>query len=73
MMHTYLGQDPDTLDALEFLCLAEGGEVTHYEVLDELAKEVKDKKFASEVRAILGEEKQHLQLCTQLARENSSG
>jgi hypothetical protein len=29
--------------------LAEGGEVTHYEVLDELAKEVKDKKFASEV------------------------
>jgi ferritin-like metal-binding protein YciE len=60
-------------DALEFLCLAEGGEVTHYEVLDELAKEVKDEKFASEVKSILGEEKQHLQLCTQLARENSSG
>jgi ferritin-like metal-binding protein YciE len=73
MMQTYLGEDADTLDALEFLCLAEGGEVTHYEVLDELAKEVKDKKLASEVRAILGEEKQHLQLCTQLARENSSG
>jgi ferritin-like metal-binding protein YciE len=73
MMQTYLGEDPDTLDALEFLCLAEGGEVTHYEVLDELAKDVKDKKFASEVRSILREEKQHLQLCTQLARENSSG
>jgi ferritin-like metal-binding protein YciE len=73
MMQTYLGEDPDTLDALEFLCLAEAGEVTHYEVLDELAKEVKDKKFASEVRSILREEKQHLQLCTQLARENSSG
>ncbi len=72
MMQTYLGEDPDTLDALEFLCLAEGGEVTHYEVLDELAREVKDKKFASEVASILGEEKQHLQLCTQLARENSS-
>jgi ferritin-like metal-binding protein YciE len=72
MMQTYLGEDPDTLDALEFLCLAEGGEVTHYEVLDELAKEVKDKKFASEVKSILREEKQHLQLCTQLARENSS-
>jgi ferritin-like metal-binding protein YciE len=71
MMQTYLGEDPDTLDALEFLCLAEGGEVTHYEVLDELAKEVKDKKFASEVKSILREEKQHLQLCTQLARENS--
>ncbi len=73
MMQTYLGENPDTLDALEFLCLAEGGEVTHYEVLGELAKEVKDKKFASEVRSILREEKQHLQLCTQLARENSSG
>jgi ferritin-like metal-binding protein YciE len=73
MMQTYLGEDPDTLDALEFLCLAEGGEVTHYEVLDELAKEVKDKKFASEVKSILREEKQHLQLCTQLARKNSSG
>jgi ferritin-like metal-binding protein YciE len=72
MMQTYLGEDPETLDALEFLCLAEGGEVTHYEVLDELSKEVKDKKFASEVASILGEEKQHLQLCTQLARENSS-
>src|ERR671919_1382040 len=72
MMQTYLGEDPDTLDALEFLCLAEGGEVTHYEVLSELAREVKDKKFASEVASILAEEKQHLQLCTQLARENSS-
>jgi ferritin-like metal-binding protein YciE len=73
MMQTYLGEDPDTLDALEFLCLAEGGEVTHYEVLGELAKEVKDKKFGSEVRSILREEKQHLQLCTHLARKNSSG
>jgi hypothetical protein len=32
MMQTYLGEDPDTLDGLEFLCLAEGGEATHYEV-----------------------------------------
>jgi ferritin-like metal-binding protein YciE len=73
MMQTYLGEDPDTLDALEFLCLAGAGEVTHYEVLDELAKKVNDKKFASEVKSILREEKQHLQLCTQLARKNSSG
>jgi ferritin-like metal-binding protein YciE len=73
MMQTYLGEDPDTLDALEFLCLAEGGEVTHYEVLDELAKKVEDNKFASEVASILAEEKQHLQLCTKLVRENSKG
>jgi ferritin-like metal-binding protein YciE len=57
MMQTYLGEDPDTLDALEFLCLAEGGEVTNYEVLSEVAKELKEKKFATEVRSILKEEK----------------
>ena len=71
MMQTYLGEDPDTLDALEFLCLAEGGEVTHYEVLSEIAKEFKEKKLAAEVRSILKEEKDHLKLCTQLAKENS--
>src|ERR671916_1813253 len=71
MMQTYLGEDPDTLDALEFLCLAEGGEVTHYEVLSEIAKEFKEKKLAAEVRSILKEEKDHLKLCIQLAKENS--
>lgn len=71
-MQTYLGEDPDTLDALEFLCLAEGGEVTHYEVLSEIAKELKEKKFAAEIRSILKEEKEHLKLCTQFARENST-
>ncbi len=73
MMQTYLGEDPDTLDALEFLCLAEGGEVTHYEVLSEVAKELKEKKFATEIRSILKEEKEHLKLCTELAKENSIG
>ena len=72
IMQTYLGEDPDTLDALEFLCLAEGGEVTHYEVLSEVAKELKEKKFATEIRSILKEEKEHLKLCTQLAKENST-
>src|SRR5215212_1912636 len=62
IMQTYLGEDPDTLDALEFLCLAEGGEVT---------QELNEKKFAIEVRSILKEEKEHLKLCTQLAKENS--
>ena len=33
MMKTYLGEDPDSSEAIEFLCLTEGGEVTHYEVL----------------------------------------
>jgi ferritin-like metal-binding protein YciE len=46
--------------------------VTHYEVLSEVAKELKEKKFATEIRSILKEEKEHLKLCTQLAKENST-
>jgi hypothetical protein len=69
MMKTYLGEDPDSSEAIEFLCLAEGGEVTHYEVLSAMTKGVKSKKFGSKVKAILSEEKRHLQLCTRLAKQ----
>jgi ferritin-like metal-binding protein YciE len=72
IMETYLGEDPDTQEALEFLCLAEGGEVTHYEVLVAVAKDVKNKKFGTKVRAILKEEKRHLDLCTKLAKNNAA-
>ena len=70
IMETYLGQDPDTQEALEFLCLAEGGEVTHYEVLASVAKKVKSRKFGNQVRNILKEERDHLELCTKLAKQN---
>lgn len=73
MMQTYLGEDPYTLDALEFLLrLAEGGEVTHYEVLSEAAKQLKEKRFATEIKSILKEEKERLKLCTQLANSTRS-
>ena len=72
IMETYLGEEPDTQEALEFLCLAEGGEVTHYEVLTSVAKDVKNKKFGKTVRAILKEEKRHLALCTKLAKDNAA-
>ncbi len=71
MMKTYLGEKPDTLAALEFLGLAEGGEVIHYEVLSKMAAEVKDKKFATGVRAILAEEQDHLKSCIRLAKQHS--
>src|ERR671932_2334167 len=70
MMNTYLGESPDSSEAIEFLCLAEGGEVTHYEVLDAMTKKrVNDRKFSAKVKAILEEEKKHLQLCTRLAKQ----
>ena len=43
MMQMFLVEDPDTLAAQEFLCLAEEGEVTHYEVLSAIAKEFREK------------------------------
>jgi hypothetical protein len=68
LMKTYLGEDPDSSEAIEFLCLAEGGEVTHYEVLSAMTKGVKNKEFGTKVKAILAEEKRHLQLCTRLVK-----
>jgi hypothetical protein len=70
MMSTYLGESPDSSEAIEFLCLAEGGEVTHYEVISAITtKLVKDRKFSAKIKAILAEEKKHLQLCTRLAKQ----
>ena len=67
-METYLGEDPDTQEALEFLCLAEGGEVTHYEVLTAIAKDVKNKKFGTTVRAILKGRTRTFDYCAQSLR-----
>jgi rubrerythrin len=72
IMKTYLGEDPDSSEAIEFLCLAEGGEVTHYEVLNAMTKGVKNRKLASKVKSILAEEKRHLQVCTRLAKQTAT-
>ena len=72
IMAAYLGESPDVQEALEFLCLAEGAEVTHYEVLSSIAKKIKSRKFSTTVRSILKEETNHLKLCTKLAKQNIS-
>jgi hypothetical protein len=69
IMKTYLGEDPDNCEAIEFLCLAEGEEVIHYDLLNTMAKEIKNRRFANCIKAILAEEKEHLELCTRLAKE----
>ena len=60
MMQTYLGLDPDSSEAIEFLCIAEGGEVTHYEVLAAMSKKLNGKikntrKLSTAVNSILRE------------------
>lgn len=76
MMQTYLGEDPDSSEAIEFLCLAEGGEVTHFEVLTAMSKKLNGKimntrKLSTAVNSILREEKRHLALCTKLAKQTA--
>lgn len=69
MMKTYLGEEPDTSEAIEFLCLAEGGEVIHYEVLSEICKNFDEKKLSTTVKSILKEEQDHLKRCLEMAKE----
>jgi hypothetical protein len=77
MIQTYLGLDPASSEAIEFLCLAEGGEVTHYEILVAMSKKLDSKikntrKLSSAVNSILREEKRHLALCTKLAKQTAT-
>ena len=43
IMKTYLDEEPDSAEAIEFLCLAEEGEVTYYEVLSAMTKGFKNR------------------------------
>ena len=69
MMKTYLGENPDTSEAIEFLCLAEGGEVTHYEVLSTICHNFDNIELSSAVSSILKEEQEHLRRCLALAKQ----
>lgn len=72
IMKIYLGEEPDSPEAIEFLCLAEGGEVSHYEVLSAICKKFDNKKLSSTISSILKEEKEHLERCISLAKESVS-
>jgi ferritin-like metal-binding protein YciE len=72
MMHIYLGDNPDSSEALDFLGLAEGGEVIHYEALNEMIKGIKNAEATDIVQSILEEEKNHLMKCIQLVRQNAA-
>jgi ferritin-like metal-binding protein YciE len=72
MMHIYLGEDPDPSKAVDFLGLAEGGEVLHYEALNTMAQGLGNTQTSDTVKSILDEEKKHLMNCIQLVRQNAS-
>jgi len=58
--------------SIRISCLAEGAEVTHYEVLSAMTKGIKNKQFPAKIKSILNQEKKHLLLCTQLAKKNAA-
>jgi ferritin-like protein len=72
MMHIYLGEDPDSSEALDFLGLAEGGEIIHYEALNEMIKGIKNAQATDIAQSILEEKKNHLMKCIQLVRQNAA-
>jgi hypothetical protein len=60
MMSTYLGEDPEGLDGLEFLSMAEAGEVCHVEVLGALARSARDAEVLDLVGWALPIQERHL-------------
>jgi len=60
MMSTYLGSDAEGLDGLEFLVMAEAGEVGHWEVLGALSKKAADEQLRDLVEWALPIQEQHL-------------
>ena len=47
MRDTYLGDDADALDGLEFMIMAEAGELGHTEIVAKMNEQVRDKKIKS--------------------------
>lgn len=60
MMSTYLGEDAEGLDGLEFLSMAEAGEVCHVEILGTLALSAKDREVIDLVEWALPIQERHL-------------
>jgi len=60
MMTTYLGEDSDGLDGLEFMTMAEAGEVGHWEILEKLAERTGESKLQELASWALPIQERHL-------------
>lgn len=59
MMDTYLGDDADGLDGLEFLIMAEAGELGHVEIVNKMNDKAKDKQIGELARWALRIQTKH--------------
>jgi hypothetical protein len=60
MMSTYLGEDAEGLDGLEFLSMAEASEVAHVDILGTLARTASDAALVHLVAWALPIQERHL-------------
>ncbi|HVM69320.1 MAG TPA: hypothetical protein VM204_05720 [Gaiellaceae bacterium] len=60
MLKTYLDKDADLLDGLEFMTMAEAGEVGHWQVLEQMNKKAKHPGIRALTREQLAIQKRHL-------------
>ncbi len=60
MLKTYLDRDSDILDGMEFMTMAEAGEVGHWAVLEQMNKSAKHAGIRALVKEQLPIQKRHL-------------
>jgi len=60
MLKTYLDRDADALDGMEFMTMAEAGEVGHWQVLEQMAKQSRHAGVRELVKTQLPIQKRHL-------------
>jgi hypothetical protein len=61
MMSTYLGDDADGLDGLEFLTMAEAGEVGHWQVLDTMNQRAGNAQLQEVIEWVTPIQERHFQ------------
>jgi hypothetical protein len=59
MMSTYLGDDADQLDGLEFLIMAEAGELGHVEIVNRMNEKARDEKIGEVASWALEVQRRH--------------
>ncbi len=60
MLKTYLDRDADALDGMEFMTMAEAGEVGHWSVLEQMNKQAKHPGIRALTREQIPIQKRHL-------------
>jgi hypothetical protein len=59
MRDTYLGDDADALDGLEFMIMAEAGELGHVEIVNKMNEQVNDQQIGEVAQWALDVQRRH--------------